>query len=269
MSRPRVRQPGLSRSAPARRREHEGYATVSTRPLHILVFLLPLIILHEIGSAFYLSDGAGRTVETIRAHRMLDGFFQVFGVGALYLPGALLVVALLVWHLLLRDRWRVSIPVLATMLAESALWTIPLVVLAQIVSSAAPGAPELASLALLAESDAHAPAERSASALLTLSIGAGLYEELLFRMLGIALLHFVLADLLGLRPKPAGALAVFGSAVAFAVYHLGPGESIQWAVFIFQFLAGLYFGAIYVWRGFGIVVAVHALYDVVALVLQR
>ena len=43
-----------------------------------------------------------------------------------------------------------------------------------------------------------------------------------------------------------------------------------WVPFAYGFrpfflLAGLYFGGVYVWRGFGIVVAVHAIYDLVAL----
>ncbi len=59
------------------------------------------------------------------------------------------------------------------------------------------------------------------------------------------------------------------SAAAFTIYH--PVEAASGGVSIrkvaFYFLAGLYFGGIYVLRGFGIVVAVHALYDIVTVLL--
>lgn len=255
----------------SRRREPSGYAFLSTRPLHILAFLAPLIVLYEIGSALYLTDPSGHTVETIRAHRLFFGFFNLFDVGSLFLPGALLVAVLLLWHILVSDRWRVSVPVLPAMLAESAAWTIPLVVLAQIVATTLPDAPSLASaaLGLVAEGAAPgAPDLRSPAAMLTISIGAGIYEEMLFRLLGIALLHFIAADLLRMGKGPAAVVAVVGAAVAFALYHVTPGAPIVWPHLIFQFLAGLYFGGVYAWRGFGIVVATHALYDVIALVLQ-
>lgn len=261
----------------SRRREPSGYAFLSTRPLHILAFLAPLIVLYEIGSALYLTDPSGHTVETIRAHKLFFGFFNLFDVGSLFLPGALLVAVLLLWHILVSDRWRVSVPVLPAMLAESAAWTIPLVVLAQIVATTLPDAPSLASAALTlgaetgaagAGAPALTPDLRSPAAMLTISIGAGIYEEMLFRLLGIALLHFIAADLLRMGKGPAAVVAVVGAAVAFALYHVSPGAPIVWPHLIFQFLAGLYFGGVYAWRGFGIVVATHALYDVIALVLQ-
>lgn len=260
-------QTSSNRARPgARRREPDGYAALSTRPLHILAFLAPLIVLYEIGSALYLTDPSGHVVETIRAHRLLFGFFNLFNVGGLFLPGALLVVVLLLWHILVNDRWRISLPVLPAMLAESAAWTIPLVVLAQIVATAAPDTPSLASAAFVAVAS---PVDaRSPMAMLTISIGAGIYEEMLFRLLGIALLHFIAADLLRLPRLTSAVIAVAGSAVAFAVYHIAPGAPIVWPHVAFQFLAGLYFGAVYAWRGFGVVVATHALYDVIALVLQ-
>ena len=91
------------------------------------------------------------------------------------------------------------------------------------------------------------------------AIGAGLYEEMLFRMVAIAGLHFVLVDLLGVKETPGRVTAIALAALAFALYHQDASG------FPFYLLAGLYFGGIYVWRGFGIVVAVHAIYDLVAL----
>jgi len=96
------------------------------------------------------------------------------------------------------------------------------------------------------------------------------YEELLFRMVGIALVHFIAADLIGLGEKKAGAVAVLLSAVAFGFYHDVYSESgaLQWGLLLYYVAAGVYFGGIFVWRGFGIVVATHALFDLIVLGLR-
>jgi membrane protease YdiL (CAAX protease family) len=99
---------------------------------------------------------------------------------------------------------------------------------------------------------------------MAISVGAGLYEELMFRMLLIAVIHTLLVDV-GKASEGLGAtIAVIISAAAFAWYHKSPGVAMTAQQAMFYVLAGLYFGAIYVLRGFGIVVAVHALYDVIA-----
>src|SRR5690606_17654676 len=101
---------------------------------------------------------------------------------------------------------------------------------------------------------------------LTLSIGAGIYEELLFRMILIAAIHFVLVDALRFKAQTGGVVAVLVSAVAFALYHDLSGSDLS-ARFAAYFAAGVFFGALYLGRGFGLVVAAHALYDVAVLVL--
>lgn len=241
-----------------------AYAYWSTRPLHILAFLLPLVIAYEVGSALTLAGPGTDTSRTIRAELILDSFFRLFGVGGLYLPGILLVVVLTFWHLLSRDRWRLHPPVLAWMLLEAALWTLPLLVMGQILQRAF-----RSSLAPMAQVAAQSIYELPALTRATISIGAGVYEELLFRLVGIALVHAIAADLLRVRDGPAKVVAVFVSAIAFALYHdvsLSTGGIDPARLTIF-FLAGLYFGTVYVLRGFGIVVAVHALYDLAVLVL--
>jgi membrane protease YdiL (CAAX protease family) len=86
---------------------------------------------------------------------------------------------------------------------------------------------------------------------------------------GVTLLHFVFADLLRLRRSYAAAIAVVGAAVAFALYHhfrLASGH-IDWPTVLFRTAAGVYFGMLYLMRGFGVVAATHAFYDVLVLVL--
>jgi membrane protease YdiL (CAAX protease family) len=61
------------------------------------------------------------------------------------------------------------------------------------------------------------------------------------------------------------AVAMVLSALAFsAAHHVGPcGETLVNRVFVFRALAGLFFGLLYLTRGFGIAVGAHACYDVI------
>lgn len=94
-------------------------------------------------------------------------------------------------------------------------------------------------------------------------IGAGVYEEVIFRLAcfsgGMVLLSFA-----GLPRFLAIGLAALGSAFAFAaVHHLGAnGEQINSYVFSFRLLAGMVFTGLFLGRGFGITVGAHAIYDI-------
>jgi hypothetical protein len=104
---------------------------------------------------------------------------------------------------------------------------------------------------------------------LMVSVGAGLYEELLFRVLLVSLIASAGMHLLGLRAVTAGVWAAVGGAVVFSAFHyLGPyGDRLELYSFTFRFVAGLFFSALYLLRGFGITAWTHALYDVFLLVI--
>lgn len=250
-------------------RQRDDYASLSSRPLHILAFLAPLLVYYEIGSVLYLTDPASGVVETIRAQSILSGFFEAFDLVGLFLPGIALVTVLVIWHLLLKDPWRLKAPVLGGMAVESVAWTLPLVVLSVLLQRNLTPAVGIAPLIPAAGPSTGELMDLSWQARLTISIGAGLYEELLFRMIAIAAVHFVLVDLARLSEPMGRAGAVIVSALAFALYHdlTNAAGGMDIPRFIFFFLAGLYFGAVFAFRGFGIVVAVHALYDTLVLVL--
>jgi membrane protease YdiL (CAAX protease family) len=238
----------------------DGYTRLATRPLHILAFLVPLIALFEFGAWRYLgADPAQR--ETILAQRMLEELFAWLGVTGLHLPAILTVVVLLIWHVLTRDRWRVRAGVVGGMWLEAAVWTAPLLVLGVILARALGVGLEPAS-----ETDL-ALAEASLGEKWTIAIGAGLFEELLFRLLGITLMMLVFEDVLRLGKKWAVACALVVTSVAFSWYHHPFTDGgVDWGLATYFTLAGAYFGLVYVTRGFGIAVGVHALYDLVVLI---
>lgn len=268
-------------------------------PLQCLYFLLPLLIAYEIGTVLYAPSGAGR-LPPILAESLLGRFFDGLGVTGVYLPGLLVVVTLASWHVVRRDPWAPEPRLYAGMFIESVLLTMPLLALNLIISRDTPAAGDnlLALTAsggdLFAQATSIAGGEASGGATsggggtsgggvggfswpaqMTLSIGAGIYEELLFRLIAIALLHFVLVDMLALPDRWGAWLAVAIAALLFALYHpFATYIPWHWSGsdmnrFVFYTLAGFYFAGVYVLRGFGIVVMVHALYDVVVFSLRH
>jgi hypothetical protein len=255
--------PGTSPSAASDPQGGSGsYWVASKQPLPILSFLLPLVIAYEAGLALLLRSSEG--VLTNKAHETLLRFFDAFGLpasGGLYLGGAAIVVVLLVWHVLTRDPWRIDLATPGFMALESLLLTLPLIVLGVVIGSSA---------AATAAGGGSTPTDLNAMSVwerIAIAVGAGLYEELLFRMLLIALLHTLLVDVGKMGAATGAGIAIAVSAVAFTVYHpladpRAPDAGVSIRRVAFYFLAGLYFGAVFVLRGFGIVVGVHALYDI-------
>lgn len=97
---------------------------------------------------------------------------------------------------------------------------------------------------------------------LTLSLGAGVYEELLFRVILFGGL-FLLLSVLTNRVTAGIAATLISSLVFSAVHYIGPlGDKLELYSFAYRFLSGLIFTGLYVVRGFGITAYTHALYDV-------
>ncbi len=99
---------------------------------------------------------------------------------------------------------------------------------------------------------------------LVLSIGAGVHEEIVFRLVLIGVLQYVFADLLGARDGAAFAIAAVASSLLFAgAHHVGRfGEVFAFHTFAFRALAGLIFAAIVRWRSFAVAAYTHAIYDI-------
>jgi membrane protease YdiL (CAAX protease family) len=249
------------------------YLDLSQRPLQVLIFLLPLLILYELGTLLFLSSQGMR--EIVLARLMLTQLLDAFGAAGFHLPPVLLCVVLLCWHAVYKPKPQMpkgsfSGNVMLGMSIESFLWAIPLVILGSILSQGLSGSGGNLLPFVQSAQPGSSPNELGLMARLTLSIGAGLYEELVFRWVLIALIHFICADLLKTGEHWAYAIAIVLSSIAFAFYHnlrIGPGADLSIPLFITYTLGGAYFALLFVLRGFGIVVATHAMYDIIALAL--
>ena len=241
----------------------DGYLARSKRPLEMLLFLLPFIAFYEyeLTRALRVDDG----VITNAAHLGLLRFLSAFGSGdlALSLPAMLLVVCLLLWHTLLRADWKVDLSIIARMWLESAALAVPVLVLSSVIGVYS--ASESAAASVEGWDALTLPAQ------IAVSIGAGLYEELVFRMMLILALHALLKDALAVPDRAATIVAVTASACLFAIYHpVDPAEvgNARMARFVFLLGAGLFWALLFLWRGFGIAAGSHMLYDVAASLLD-
>ncbi len=98
---------------------------------------------------------------------------------------------------------------------------------------------------------------------IALSIGAGIYEELVFRVIIVGGLFLVLHALLGFKSVAYLVAAVAGALLFSAVHYIGSmGDAFTAASFTFRFLFGLALNVLYLTRGFGVAAWTHALYDI-------
>ena len=102
---------------------------------------------------------------------------------------------------------------------------------------------------------------------LALSIGAGLFEEIIFRVILLNLL-FLLLNHLFKKKVAAAVVSVLLASFLFSLSHyVGTmADTLQLYSFMFRWSAGLVFTVLYFVRGFAITAYTHALYDIWVLV---
>ena len=238
------------------------YLEASTYPLTSLAFVFPLVVAYEAGTRWWASDPVSHVQQRIVAFNLMQSFFAWFGVTGLYFPAFTVASVLMAWHLARGDGWTAARPlVLLGMVAESAMYAVPLVGLGYAFQRYLP---------LLTHVSLYARPSGRTYALVVLSIGAGVYEELIFRLVAFTVLHFLLVDCLRVPKRLAIPLMVLTSAVAFSLYHYRPTgtEPFQWESFTFRTIAGVYFGLIFACRGFGLTAGAHSAYDVCIVLLK-
>ena len=239
----------MARQSRSTRRRRDRYWQQTQRPLNSLLFILPPLVFFQVFAALY-------GTELLAAPYDIGRILRYFGATSPYLPPVLILVILLLQHAFRRDRWHWRPEVLAGMAGESVLWAIPLIgmslvaghVVAQTATAAAPGP--------------------SGFQLVLGAIGAGIYEEFLFRIVLVGLPTLLFVDLLSLREDYVRQAAVLASAVLFSLYHFtafGGAEPFAWGKCLFLVVAGWYWGQLLLHRGFGIAAGCHVLWDIYVL----
>ena len=226
------------------------YAALSRGPLHSLMFIGPLLAFFHIGSA---ATHAG-PLDSPLALSYMQQVFDRLGSTAAFLPTLAVVLILLVQHFVHRDRLAVYPGVLGCMLIESVIWMLPLIAMLHLagklyVSGMLVGAGDM---------------PETVFGRILVGVGAGVYEEFIFRLVMIGLIMLVLVDVLSLPKNVVAVVAVVVTAAGFGLYHpaVWGADGFQWWLLLFYVVAGAYLGALYLTRGFAIVVGAHSLFNV-------
>jgi hypothetical protein len=235
----------------------QSYWQLTRSSRYSLSLAIPLLLLYE-GLALALNQGGGVGIRNGADVLLRSLAATLLGDRGPLVFGAL--VALVLILLAVRDQRRNGAALrprlFVLMLLESAVLAVVFgfvvgVVTAQLVNA----------LPLLA---AGQSAEMDWPVVFMVSLGAGVYEELVFRVLLVSGLLFVARLVLGLGTVAATVFAVVAGAFVFSAFHyIGPyGDPFEMPSFVFRTVAGLAFSGLYVTRGFGITAWTHALYDV-------
>jgi hypothetical protein len=221
-----------------------------------LMLVFPLLIFYHLGVL--------QTRGMLNGADFLTSFIvQTFGPNGYLVFVATVVVSFAVLAFLLRKRQHFNARMIAPVLLESTIYALTmggliLLIMTRILHI---DPPRLAANTI-----------ESAGVLtrLVMSVGAGVYEETVFRLGLLTGLALLFERVFRLQRFVAVSGAFLLSSMAFsAVHHLGPyGDKLALGIFTFRLLAGLLFGLLFWFRGFAVAVYTHTLYDVMVLVFR-
>jgi hypothetical protein len=231
----------------ARRHVQPTYFQLSRSPRYSLIFAIPLLMAYE-GFALFLNHSDLYGIRN-SADVFLKLFLAYMGIHGFLGFGAAMLVALILFRVVGGGPrfGEIRFGVLVWMLAESLVYSLAFGAIVGAVTRL-----------LLAQ-----PSPLSRSAQILVSLGAGIYEEFVFRVLLLAALVFLLHRLLRLQQRVAyGVAAVLGAVLFSAFHYVGPfADPLQLPSFVFRLIAGLALTGLYFARGYGITAYTHSLYD--------
>ncbi len=238
------------------------YLRGTRHPWPSLFFLLPLLAAYECGVAWL----GGTHPESLRngADSWLRDGLERFGLYHLYWPPLLVAIIFLSWGLVRNaDRPKGLLSLFTGMVVESCVFALGLWWFGRAMQ------PLMDQFGIQLKLALTTPSPDAMGQVISF-VGAGIYEEILFRLILFSGMIWLFRWLWLPGYLDATAAAVASGALFSYAHHIGPyGEPFNDYVFLFRMIAGVYFAAVYRLRGFGVAVGTHALYDVlVGVVLE-
>lgn len=277
----------------------DSYLDRTSRPIYAIVFLLPFIIFYELGTLFINTDALNQSQIRVATFVWLQKFIEYLGFGSKFVwaaPALAVVVILLALQIASRRNWKFNFGDIVIMNLESILWAIPLIVLTLFIGSSFGQRdtealheevtkyqmqntryqrPAIECSSVAGQIDGEVSERKPLTDIVT-AVGAGIYEELVFRLILICVLMMLFQDVLRFDKKTSILFAVFLSAVLFSAHHhvdflngqLNHADPFNWAKFCFRSIAGVYFAFLFAIRGFGITAGAHVFYDIMAVFIN-
>ena len=229
-----------------------SYLLKSRTSFYSFLFTLPLFFLYEVNILFLSWDDilVVRNGADFLMRNILESFdiYGLYGLGLVFFLGLLITYIFFIKE---DEQQEVNVNFLFIMLAESMLWSVVLYFLL------------FKFMVLLMN-----PVGKTILQQVTLAIGAGIYEEFLFRVLLIAGLSGILGFVFMWDKTFKNIIAVVLSGGIFSAFHfMGEyGDFFSMELFLIRFFAGLILGVLYMYRGFGITAYTHSIYDLIVLI---
>jgi hypothetical protein len=224
-----------------------------------LVLVFPLLLLYQLGvvAIYPMINGADFLTRFL---------FQNVGLTRSSYLGYTVLVALIFVGLVavLRRRQHVNVGALVPILLESGIYALTMGSLIVFVMTRVFGInPHLAT-------GAGGLGQAGLVGRVVMSLGAGFWEETTFRLGLLTGVAAICERVIGMRRFFALGLALAVSSFLFsAAHHIPPyGDPLALGVFTFRFLAGVFFGLLFWFRGFAVAAYTHALYDIYVLILK-
>ena len=282
----------------------DSYFERTSRPIYAVVFLLPFIVFYEVGTILINTDVLNQTQVRVVAFVWLQSFLDEYvGLGsrlAWIAPPLAAIVILIALQITSKKDWRFWLGDIPPMAVECTLLAVPLIVLTLFLSSSTGPQSSIAQFdtgvlrtqtersrspslvgtnslsSLTTEAGGTQTESQSVWPSIVIGIGAGIYEELVFRLILICVLMLLFQDVLRLSRKSSIILSVLISALLFSAHHhvdllsgqANAADPFTLGRFAFRTIAGVYFAVLFAIRGFGITAGTHAFYDIIATVIN-
>ena len=225
---------------------------INTRtPLYSFLFTVPLFFIYEIG--IFLTSSSDMVSMRNGADALMRQILSAFGMNGFYWMGVIFFLGFILVFIYQKQYWydmEVNSEFLPLMLAESMAWAMGLYFFMSNV------------YILLMNPNGSILIQQ-----VTLAVGAGIYEEILFRVILIAAIGGILGFIFQWSDMLKNWVAMIIAAGIFSSFHfIGEyGDYFSFNIFMVRFFAGILLGILYFMRGFGITAWTHAIYDLVIL----
>ena len=225
----------------------------SRKPIYSFILSLPLIFLYEVGIFLISSDDL--PVLRNGADVLIRNLLESMGLIGIYSTGIILFIGFFLVLFLQRKTLMGTAfnkQFLPFMILESLLWGLFLYI----------------SMGVLLQSFFANPSGRVWFGQIVMSLGAGIYEEILFRLILITIISKVLKLIFHWRGFVCQFYSILIAACFFSLFHFVGvyADTPDISLFLVRFFGGCFLGSLFLLRGFGITAYTHCLYDLIVVI---
>ena len=225
----------------------QDYLQKSKSPFYSFIITLPIFLLYELG--LLLMRGTEFSYIKNGADVLIEDMIATLGFDIFYISSSIFLLAFFIIAYYQKknyDSFTIYKSYLSIMLFESFVYALLLFLL-------------LGNMSLYLMDISVEDIKFN----IILSLGAGIYEELIFRVFSIFILYkFISFIFKSMRHFSTQFSALLLSSILFSLFHFMGTESFSQEAFTIRFIAGILLGVLYINRGFGITAITHSFYDI-------